>query len=47
MTVNSSSTDNYEITGLSDTVMYHVSIVSVNGSTHSDTTGPVPAARGT
>ena len=43
--VGGGSTDNAEITGLSATVTYRVSIVSVSGTTRSATTGPVLAAR--
>ena len=45
VSVGGGSTDSGEITGLSATVTYRVSIVSVNGATRSDTTGPVLAAR--
>ena len=44
--VGGDSTDSSEITGLSATVTYRVSIVSVNGATRSATTGPVLAVRG-
>ena len=43
VSVSGGSTDN--IPDLSPTVTYRVSIVSVNGATRSDTTGPVLAAR--
>ena len=46
VSVRSGSTDNGKILLLSATVTYRVSIVSVNGATHSATTGPVLAARG-
>ena len=46
VSVGGGSTSSHEITGLSATVTYRVSIVSVNGATRSDTTGPVLAARG-
>ena len=46
VSVGGGSTDNGEITSLSTTVTYRVSIVSVNGTTRSATTGPVLAARG-
>ena len=47
MSVGGGSTDNGEIPGLSATVTYRVSIVSVNGATRSDPpTGPALAARG-
>ena len=46
MSVSGGSTNSHEIPNLSTTVTYRVSIVSVNGATHSDTTGPVLAARG-
>ena len=45
VSVGGGSTDNGEIPGLSATVTYRVSIVSVNGATRSATTGPVLAAR--
>ena len=48
MSVGGGSTDNAEIPGLNATVMYRVSIVSVNGANRSDPpTGPALAARGT
>ena len=46
MPVGGGSTDSGEIPNLSATVTYRVSIVSVNGATRSNTTGPVLAARG-
>ena len=46
VSISTSSTNSHEIPGLSATVTYHVSIVSVNGTNHSVTTGPVLAARG-
>ena len=45
-TVVSVSTESHERLGLDSTVTYHISIASVNGTTRSDTTGPVLAARG-
>ena len=46
--VGGGSTSSTEIPNLSATVIYRVSIASVNGDTHSDPpTGPVLAARGT
>ena len=44
--VSGGSTSSHEITDLSSTVAYHVSIVSVSGGSRSDATGPVLAARG-
>ena len=44
--ITDGSTSSREITGLSSTVTYTVSIVSVAGTSRSDTTGPVLAARG-
>ena len=46
VTVVSVSTDSHKIPDLSPTVVYRISIVSVNGTTHSDATGPVLAAKG-
>ena len=46
VSVSNGSTNSHEISNLNDTVTYRVSIVSVNGTTRSDTTGPVLAARG-
>ena len=47
VSVGGGSTDNGEIPGLSATVTYRVSIVSVSGTTRSDPpVGPVLAARG-
>ena len=46
VSVGGGSTDNAEIPNLNATVTYRASIVSVNGATRSDTTGPVLAARG-
>ena len=46
VSVSGGSTDNSEITDLSATVTYRVSIESVDGATRSITTGPVLAARG-
>ena len=45
-TVVSVSTESHKILSLDSTVTYHISIVSVNGTTRSDATGPVLAARG-
>ena len=45
VSVGGGSTSSHDITGLSATVTYRVSIVSVNGATRSATTGPVLAAR--
>ena len=46
VSVSGGSTNSHEIPNLNDAVTYRVSIVSVNGTTRSDTTGPVLAARG-
>ena len=42
----SGSVNSHEITGLNSIVTYRVSIVSVTGTSRSDTAGPVLAARG-
>ena len=44
--VSGGSTNSREIYNLSATITYRVSIVSLNGTTRSNTTGPVMAARG-
>ena len=46
VSVSGGNTSSHEIPNLSAIVTYRVSIVSVTGVTHSDTTGPVLAARG-
>ena len=46
VSVSGGSTNSHEIPNLNDAVTYRVSIVSVNGTTRSATTGPVLAARG-
>ena len=46
VSVSGGSTSSHEISNLSPTVTYRVSIVSVSGTTRSNTTGPVLAARG-
>ena len=46
VSVSGGSTNSHEIPNLNDAVIYRVSIVSVNGATRGDTTGPVLAARG-
>ena len=45
VSVSGGSTNSSEIPNLNSTVTYRVSIVSVNGTTRSATTGPVLAAR--
>ena len=45
VSVSGGNTSSHEISNLSATVTYRVSIVSVNGTTRSDSTGPVLAAR--
>ena len=44
--VSDGSASSHEITSLSSTVTYHVSIVSVDGTSQSNSTGPVLAATG-
>ena len=46
VTVGGGNTSSHEINSLNSTVTYHVSIVSVNGTSRSDPKGPVLAARG-